>query len=138
MVSETTIRVRYAETDAMGVVYYSNYLVYFEVGRVEFLRQHGYPISAVDRKLHMPVVEASIRYVRPARLDDLLRVGCWISDRKRASFVFRYDIRHAETGESVATGETRHACWNPEKTQRMIAIPDWLEPLLAPEAAPGA
>ena len=77
MVSETTIRVRYAETDAMGVVYYSNYLTYFEVGRVEFLRQHGYPISDVDRKLHMPVVEASVRYVKPARLDDLLRVRCW-------------------------------------------------------------
>jgi len=137
VVSETTIRVRYAETDAMGVVYYSNYLTYFEVGRVEFLRQHGYPISAVDRKVHMPVVEASVRYLKPARLDDLLRVRCWISDRKRASFVFRYDIRQTETGEVVATGETRHACWNPE-TQRMIAIPDWLEPLLAPEAAPGA
>ena len=96
MVFETTIRVRYAETDTMGVVYYGNYLTYFEVGRVEFLRQHGFPMSAVDRKVHMPVVEASVRYVKPARLDDLLRVRCWISDRKRASFVFRYDIRHAE------------------------------------------
>jgi acyl-CoA thioester hydrolase len=135
VICETTIRVRYAETDTMGVVYYGNYLTYFEVGRVEFLRQHGFPISAVDRKVHMPVVEASVRYVRPARLDDLLRVRCWISERKRASFVFRYDIRQAETGEPIVTGETRHACWNPE-TQRMIAIPDWLEPLLAPEAAP--
>ncbi len=56
MISETTIRVRYAETDTMGVVYYGNYLTYFEVGRVEFLRQHGFPMSAVDRKVHMPVV----------------------------------------------------------------------------------
>ena len=134
MASETTIRVRYAETDTMGVVYYGNYLTYFEVGRVEFLRQHGFPMSAVDRKVHMPVVEASVRYVKPARLDDLLRVRCWISDRKRASFVFRYEIVTPETGEPVATGETRHACWNPE-TQRMIAIPDWLEPLLDPEPA---
>ena len=134
MVSETTIRVRYAETDTMGVVYYGNYLTYFEVGRVEFLRQHGFPMSAVNRKVHMPVVEASVRYVKPARLDDLLRVQCWIKERKRASFVFRYDIGLAETGEPVATGETRHVCWNPE-TQRMIAIPDWLEPLLAPEPA---
>jgi acyl-CoA thioester hydrolase len=137
MVFETTIRVRYAETDTMGVVYYGNYLTYFEVGRVEFLRQHGFPMSAVDRKVHMPVVEASVRYVKPARLDDLLRVRCWIRDRKRASFVFRYDIRHAETGDPIATGETRHACWNPE-TQRMIAIPDWLEPLLEPELASGS
>ena len=123
MVYETTIRVRYAETDTMGVVYYGNYLTYFEVGRVEFLRHHGFPMSAVDRKVHMPVVEASVRYVKPARLDDLLRVRCW--------------IRHAGTDDPIATGETRHACWNPE-TQRMIAIPDWLEPLLEPELASGS
>ena len=115
------VRVRYAETDTMGVVYYANYLTYFEVGRVEFLRQHGLPMSAVDRKVRMPVVEASVRYVKPARLDDLLRVRCWIGERKRASFVFRYEVRQAEGGELVATGETRHACWNPE-TERMMAI----------------
>jgi acyl-CoA thioester hydrolase len=130
--SETTIRVRYAETDTMGVVYYANYLTYFEVGRVEFLRQHGLPMSEVDRKLRMPVVEALVRYLRPARLDDLLSVRTWIGERKRASFLFRYEIRHAETGELIATGETRHACWHPE-TQRMIAIPEWLEPLVVPE-----
>jgi acyl-CoA thioester hydrolase len=135
VIFETTIRVRYAETDTMGVVYYGNYLTYFEVGRVEFLRHHGFPMSTVDRKVHMPVVEASVRYQKPARLDDLLRVRCWIGERKRASFVFRYDIRHAETGEPIATGETRHACWNPE-TQRMIAIPEWLDPLLLPEPSP--
>ena len=133
MINETTIRVRYAETDAMGVVYYANYLTYFEVGRVEFLRQNGLPMADVDRKLRMPVVEASVRYLRPARLDDLLRVRSWIGERKRASFLFRYEIRHAETSELIATGETRHACWHPE-TERMIAIPSWLEGLLTPEA----
>jgi acyl-CoA thioester hydrolase len=133
--AETTIRVRYAETDTMGVVYYGHYLTYFEVGRVEFLRQHGLPMSEVDRKLHMPVVEVSVRYVKPARLDDLLRIRSWISERKRASFVFRYDVRHAETGDLVATGETRHACWHPA-TQQMIPIPDWLGPLLTPERPP--
>ena len=133
MINETTIRVRYAETDAMGVVYYANYLTYFEVGRVEFLRQNGLPMADVDRKLRMPVVEASVRYLRPARLDDLLRVRSWIGERKRASFLFRYEIRHAETSELIATGETRHACWDPE-TERMIAIPSWLEGLLTPEA----
>lgn len=135
MISETTIRVRYAETDTMGVVYYGNYLTYFEVGRVEFLRQNGLPMSEVDRKVHMPVVEATVRYVRPARLDDLLRVRSWIAERKRASFLFRYDIRQDERGELVATGETRHACWHPE-TQRMVAIPEWLGALLVVEAPP--
>jgi acyl-CoA thioester hydrolase len=133
VISETTLRVRYAETDAMGVVYYAHYLTYFEVGRVEFLRQNGLRMADVDRKLRMPVVEASVRYLRPARLDDLLRVRSWIGERKRASFLFRYEIRHAETSELIATGETRHACWHPE-TERMIAIPSWLEGLLAPEA----
>lgn len=128
--AETTVRVRYAETDTMGVVYYGHYLTYFEVGRVEFLRQHGLPMAEVDRRLWMPVVEASVRYHRPARLDDLLRVRCWVAERRRASFLFRYEIHHAETGALIATGETRHACWHPE-TRRMIPIPDWLEPLLA-------
>ena len=136
MISETTIRVRYAETDTMGVVYYGNYLTYFEVGRVEYLRQNGLPMAEVDRKVHMPVVEATVRYVKPARLDDLLRVRSWIGERKRASFLFRYEIRHAETGELIATGESRHACWHPE-TQKMIPIPDWLGALLTPESTPG-
>jgi acyl-CoA thioester hydrolase len=139
VISETTIRVRYAETDTMGVVYYGNYLTYFEVGRVEFLRQHGLPMSEVDRKVHMPVVEATVRYHRPARLDDLLRIRTWVADRKRASFLFHYEIERAEpttpvepAAVVVATGETRHACWHPE-TQRMIAIPEWLDPLLTVE-----
>ncbi len=131
MIGETAVRVRYAETDAMGVVYYAHHLVYFEVARVEFLRQAGLPMSEVDRKVHLPVVEARVHYHRPARLDDLLRVRCWIAERKRASFLFRYEIRQAAGGELVATGETRHACWHPE-TGRMIPIPEWLRPLLEP------
>lgn len=136
-VGETTIRVRYAETDTMGVVYYGHYLTYFEVGRVEFLRQNGLPMSEVNRKIQMPVAEATVRYVKPARLDDLLRVRCWVGERRRASFLFHYEIRHAETGELVATGETRHACWHPE-TQKMIAIPPWLGALLVVAAPPDA
>jgi acyl-CoA thioester hydrolase len=133
VISETTVRVRYAETDAMGLVYYAHYLVYFEVGRVEFLRQNGLAMAEVDRRLRMPVVDAVVRYVRPARLDDLLRVRTWIGERKRASFSFRYEIRQAaEGGALVAAGETRHACWHPE-TERMVAIPDWLEGVLVPE-----
>jgi acyl-CoA thioester hydrolase len=135
VIAESQVRVRYAETDTMGVVYYGNYLTYFEVGRVEYLRQNGLPISEVNRRVHMPVVEAAVRYVRAARLDDLLRVRAWIAERRRASFSFGYEIRHAETGAVVATGDTRHACWNPE-TQKTIAIPDWLAALLVPEPTP--
>jgi acyl-CoA thioester hydrolase len=124
VIVSTQVRVRYQETDCMKVVYYGNYLTYFEVGRVEFLRRQGLPMSEVDQKVHLPVVEATVRYVRPARLDDLLDVRCWVSERRRASFRFAYEIRN-EAGETVATGATLHACWDPT-TSKMIALPDWL------------
>jgi len=135
MVSVTHVRVRYKDTDCMRIVYYGNYLTYFEVGRVEFLRQTGHPISEVDAKLHMPVVEAHVNYVKAARLDDLLEVRCWISERRRASFTFSYEIRD-EGREVVATGYTRHACADPA-TGRLIALPDWLGGLMDVEAGGG-
>ena len=129
MIASTRIRVRYKDTDCMKVVYYGNYLTYFEVGRVEFLRQHGLAMSDVDQKVHLPVVEATVRYVKPAHLDELLDVRCWISERKRASFRFAYEIVD-EKGERVATRATLHACWDPA-TSRMIAVPDWLAAVMA-------
>ena len=124
MIATTKIRVRYKDTDCMKVVYYGNYLTYFEVARVEFLRQQGHAMSEVDQKVHMPVVEASVRYHKPAVLDDLLEARCWIAERKRASFRFGYELRN-ERGERVASGTTLHACWDPV-TSKMIAVPDWL------------
>ena len=121
----------------MRVVYYANYLVYFEVGRVEYLRQAGMPMSEVDRRVHLPVVEAYVRYARPARLDDLLDVRCWVSERRRASFRFSYEIRN-EAGEPVASGYTVHAVWDPA-TGRTIGIPEWLKalmPVVTPDGAP--
>jgi len=126
----TQLRVRYKDTDTMQVVYYGNYLTYFEVGRVEFLRQHGLPMSEVNTKVHLPVVEACVKYVKPARLDDLLEVRCWIGERRRASFRFEYEIRN-EAGELIATGHTLHACWDPASS-KMIAIPEWLRAVMAP------
>ena len=128
MIASTKIRVRYKDTDCMKVVYYGNYLTYFEVARVEFLRQQGWPMSEVDRRVHLPVVEATVRYVRPARLDDLLDARCWISERKRASFRFAYTLTN-EAGEAVATGSTLHACWDPA-TSRIVAVPDWLQRIM--------
>ncbi len=69
MIATTTVRVRYKDTDCMRVAYYGNYLTWFEVGRVEYLRQAGTTIAEVDRRVHMPVVESYVRYLRPARLD---------------------------------------------------------------------
>ena len=124
LVALTTIRVRYKDTDCMKVVYYGNYLTYFEVGRVEFLRQQGLTMSEVDQRVHIPVVEALVRYRKPARLDDLLEVRCWISERKRASFRFTYEILN-EVGQAVATGSTLHACQDPA-TNALVAVPSWL------------
>jgi len=128
VISRTSIRVRYQETDCMKVVYYANYLTYFEVGRVEYLRQQGLTIAEIDRRLHMPVVEARVRYVRPAQLDDLLEVRCWISQRKRASFTFGYEIVD-EAGQIIATGSTLHACTDPT-TGKMTGVPAWLQAIM--------
>ena len=128
MPSLTQIRVRYKDTDTMSVVYYGNYLTYFEVGRVEYLRQAGLPMSQVNTRIHMPVVEVFVRYIKPARLDELLEVSSRVSERKRASFRFSYEIRN-EAKELVASGWTLHACWDPA-TGKMISIPDWLKEIM--------
>jgi acyl-CoA thioester hydrolase len=118
----------------MKVVYYGNYLTYFEVARVEFLRQQGHPMSEVDEKVRLPVVEATVRYHKPATLDELLDARCWIAERKRASFRFGYELVN-EQGERVASGDTLHACWDPT-SNKMIAIPDWLVKIM-PVVPPG-
>ena len=128
MPSVTQVRVRYKDTDTMSVVYYGNYLTYFEVGRVEYLRERHLPMSEVDTRIHMPVVEAFVKYLKPARLDDLLEVSSRVSERRRASFTFSYEIRN-EAKELVATGFTRHACWDPA-TAKMIPLPDWLKEIM--------
>jgi acyl-CoA thioester hydrolase len=128
MPSITHIRVRYKDTDTMSVVYYGNYLTYFEVGRVEYLRQAGLPMSEVNERVHLPVVEAHVRYVKPARLDELLEVTSRVSQRKRASFTFAYEIRN-EAKELVASGYTLHACWDPASS-KMVPIPDWLKEIM--------
>ena len=128
MPSVTHIRVRYKDTDTMSVVYYGNYLTYFEVARVEYLRERRLPMSEVNRRIHLPVVEACVKYVKPARLDDLLEVTSAVTERKRASFTFSYEIRN-ETGELVSTGFTRHACWDPA-TAKMVPLPGWLKEVM--------
>lgn len=128
MPSVTRLRVRYKDTDTMSVVYYGNYLTYFEVGRVEYLRACGWPMSRVNERVHLPVVEAYVKYIKPARLDDLLEITSRVSERRRASFRFTYQIRN-EAQEPVATGYTRHACWDPA-TAQMVPIPDWLKEIM--------
>lgn len=110
MPSTTTLRVRYAETDQMGVVYYSNYLIWCELGRVEFLRQLGFDYKAMEAEdgRMLPVVEANCRYKSPARYDDLVVVETRVTGLRKYVIKFGYRIVRAGTGELLAEAETVH------------------------------
>jgi acyl-CoA thioester hydrolase len=104
-----TLRVLYGDTDQMGVVYYANYLRYFEAGRGEFLRAHGQHYRDIENAgLRLPVVEATVRYQRPAKYDDVLVIETTVAEAKRASVLFTYRVLRG--AEELATGATRHAC----------------------------
>ena len=112
----TQVRVRYAETDQMGIVYYANYLVWFEIGRVELLRSLGLAYSQleIEHQCILPVVEASCRYRAPAHFDDEIVVKCWIEDANPRTVTIHYEMRLAEGGRVIATGHTRHVFVNRE------------------------
>jgi acyl-CoA thioester hydrolase len=110
MMVKTDIRVIYGDTDQMGIVYYANYLRYFEAGRNEFIRAQGLRYRDFEERfsLRLPVVEAQVSYRTPARYDDVLTVETTIEDVKRASARFVYRI--VRGSEVVAAGHTLHAC----------------------------
>ena len=107
---ETRFRVRYAETDQMGVVYYANYLVWMELGRAELCRARGvrYKDMEEDDGILLAVVDAHCRYLHPAKYDQEIAVETWISAASRRMVEFSYSIREAATDNSLASGETRH------------------------------
>jgi acyl-CoA thioester hydrolase len=106
----TTVRVRYPETDQMGVVHHSHFLVWFELGRTELMRDAGCPYAEMEREgVWMPVVEATCRYLSPARYDDLLEVRTSLADVSRVTARFEYAIQRPSDRRVLATGSTRHA-----------------------------
>ena len=124
------MRVRYADTDADGVVYYANYLTFFEVVRVEWLRALGYPITRIlEMGIILPVVEARLRYLRPARVDDLLTVRATLTSVGPASFAFEYEVAR-EDGLLLVTGSTRLAVCERDGA-RACAMPQWMRDLFA-------
>jgi acyl-CoA thioester hydrolase len=130
------IRVRYAETDAAGVVYYAQYFVYFEVARVEALRHLGVPITEVEaRGVLMPVVEARVKYLRPAHLDDLLDVSLGVAGIGPASFAFDYEVRRE--GLLLVTGWTRLATVERD-SGRAMPLPGWVHELFRDLGVAGA
>ncbi len=107
-----TQRGRYAETDAMGIVWHGNYLLWFEVGRVECLRAIGYPYSRLESEGYgLPVTEVGLRYARAARFDDPLMIDVWLEDLKSRTMRLAYRVTKTETGEECVTGFTAHVCW---------------------------
>ena len=122
--SETTVRVRYAETDQMGVVYYANYLIYFEIGRVEHMRQLGvsYKEMEIQDDSFIMVAESNCRHLRPARYDDLLLIRTRVAEVRRRTIRFAYEIVNGSSGVVLATGETLHVVCDSEG--RPKALPD--------------
>ena len=118
----TELRVRYAETDRMGVVYYANYLVWCEVGRVEFLRALGQSYAQLEaRGTGLAVSDAQVRYLAPARFDDVVRIHTTLTGVRSRAVTFDYLITNAESGVRLATAHT--ALVSIDAAGRPTAIP---------------
>lgn len=121
-VAETTFRVRYAETDAMGIVHHSRYVVYLEEGRSDYARQRGTPYSLFEAEGHLlMVVEVSLRYSQPARYEQLITVRTWLADMQSRGLTFAYEIVDATAYTLLVSGQTRHICV--DKAGRVTRIP---------------
>jgi acyl-CoA thioester hydrolase len=123
-VNETLIRVRYAETDQMGVVYHSNHFIWFEVGRVELLRQFGFSYKDMEREddCFIAVVDARCRYKAPVHYDDEVVVSTWLKHVREKVIRFGYELRKVGTSELLAEGETTHIV--ADSTMKPRALPE--------------
>ncbi len=126
---EARITVRYAETDQMGVAYYSNYLIWMEVGRVEYCRALGLRYRDMEEQddILLAVVEAHCRYLRAARYDDEVLIKTWISAATSRAVTFGYEFSLAADGQKLAAGETRHIFCN--RGMRPVRLPEKYRPL---------
>lgn len=111
---ETRLRVRYAETDQAGVVYHSNYLVWFEVGRVELCRDYGFNYRDMEKEsdAYLPVTEARVKYRVPAKYDDEIIIRSRVIELRSRAIKFAYEVRRAEDQALLAEGETHHVVMN--------------------------
>lgn len=114
-VAESHFRVRYAETDAMGIAHHSSYVIYFEEGRTQYIRQRGKSYSEFEHSgFFLTVTEVHARYLQPARYEQRLIAHTWINDLKSRGLAFGYEIVDAETGSLITTGNSKHICVNRE------------------------
>jgi len=123
-VCETRVRVRYAETDQMGVVYHANHLVWFEIGRVEMLRQLGFSYRDMEREdgCFIAVADVRCRYKTPARYDDEIIVRTHLKNVRESVVHFGYELVRASDGALLADGETTHVVTNAE--MQKSALPE--------------
>lgn len=132
------LRVRYAETDAMGVVHHAVYPVWFEVGRSDLMRELGLPYSEVEaRGYYLMLSGLQVQYRRAARYDDLLRLTTRVSELRSRTAKFAYELRRVSggDGELLATGETHHIAT--DHTYRPVRMPDDMLALLRGERQAG-
>src|SRR5215207_3448741 len=130
LTSVTPYRVIYGDTDQMGVVYYANYLRWFEKGRSELLRQSGIPYVRIERLgMHFPVTEVSCRYFRSAHYDDLIKIETRLASLRRASLTFTYRVVCEDQGTLLASGSSKHACVDDQG--RIVRIRNDLKKTLA-------
>jgi acyl-CoA thioester hydrolase len=121
-VNETRIRVRYAETDQMGVVYHANHFIWFEIGRVELLRQFGFNYKDMEREddCFIAVVDAQCRYKAPVHYDDEVIVRTRLKHVREKVIRFAYELRNVATGALLAEGETTHMAANAKMKPRAL------------------
>lgn len=128
---DVKIRVRYAETDQMGYVYYGNYATYFEVARVEAFRALGYPYKNLEAEgIGMPVLSLNVKYHQPAKYDDLLTVKVSIPEKPRARIKFHYEVTNQD-GKLINSGETELVFIKMD-TGRPTRLPEKMGELLEP------
>jgi len=122
--NETRLRVRYAETDQMGVVYHSNHLIWFEVGRVELMRQMGFSYCDMehDDGLFIAVAEAKCRYRAPVYYDEEILVRTRLKNVRESVIIFGYELLRFSDGTLLAEGETTHIVTNSK--MKVAALPD--------------
>lgn len=123
----TQVRVRYAETDQMGVVYHAHYITWFEVGRAEFIRELGLPYKEVEAKgILMPIVSISAKYLRPARYDDLLTIVTTIRELPGKLLTMFSEIRN-ESGELLVKGQVELAFYDKNAEKTVLAPPFFID-----------
>ena len=128
----TKIRVIYADTDAMGIVYHTNYIKWFEIGRAELLRELGMPYAQIESSgYNLPLTEVSCHYLYPAKYDQIVIVETEIVYLKRASIKFKYVIQDENEVRVLVEGESVHACVNSQG--KVVRIPPDISEIINPE-----